>query len=110
RPIYLTLMEPEESNRIIVFSVVSPKVSKQVISERIAACPGVPTSVESNVAGVARSPVLIFSIANVDDSHLHRVFSMNEGKVVAGGDVSGRRQQGSRWTIETCKPVDGGVR
>src|SRR6266446_7033408 len=110
RPKRLKLIEAEKSNRIIICFIVSPKVPQQRIGERITCGPGVATGAESNVAGIARSPVLVFAIANVDDSHLHRVLSVDQGKVVACRDVGGRRQQRSRWAAETGKSGDVGIR
>src|SRR6266446_7439057 len=110
RPKRLNLIEAEKSNRIIICFIVRTKVPQQRIGERITCGPGVATGAETKVAGIARAPVLILSIANIDDPHLHRVFSMNQGKVVACRDVGGRRQQRSRWAAETGKSGDVGIR
>src|SRR5207302_3934998 len=96
-------------DRIVVCFIVSPKIPQQRIGECIAGSLAVSTGVKSKVPGVTRSPVLIFSITNDDHSHLDRVFPVNEGEVVAGRNVGGRRKQGPRRAVKAGEPVDGSV-
>ena len=55
---------------------------------------------ESEVAGVPRSAILVFTIPDDQRACLYRVLAVNYGQIVANGDINCGRYQRGGWTTK----------
>src|SRR6185437_7541096 len=106
----LGLIEAEVAGRIGAGFVVAVKVAEQCIGESVAGGVRVSAGVEADVAGIARPPVLVDTVTDIDAAELEEVIALDDRNRITQLNVGGGRVQSKVWSLEAGERGDADLR